>query len=406
MKHTLPCTSTQTRCSRPGAATLGLGLILLAAPVFATSAFAAETRTFTANFPADSKVRLANLAGRVTLTPGAGPDITVTVTAHGDLGNATKTKKVLADLAFVEATDRDGRRELALSYPVDDYDTFHYPRLSGRNREPGFWESLFAGMSQTTTSYRGERIRVTGGSGSPMLYADLAIALPANANLVIRNVVGDVEGGNMSGKLRVDTGSGEVTIDAFDGELEVDTGSGDVTIDLAVGSVLVDTGSGGIDLGELRGSGILDTGSGSVTVGRVDGDRLQIDTGSGSIEVRDGRVGTLLADTGSGSIEVRRVELERFVGDTGSGSVTLESSLIGTREVTIDTGSGSVTILGGPDASFDLLADQGSGDLDVGYRDAKLIREGREVIGATRGDGATRIRVDTGSGGCEISPAR
>jgi hypothetical protein len=63
-----------------------------------------------------------------------------------------------------------------------------------------------------------------------------------------------------------------------------------------------------------------------------------------------------------------------------------------------------VEIYGGPDASFRVTADQGSGELEVGYSDAKLEIEDRKVVGATRGDGRTRILIDTGSGDAVVSP--
>jgi hypothetical protein len=40
----------------------------------------------------------------------------------------------------------------------------------------------------------------------------------------------------------------------------------------------------------------------------------------------------------------------------------------------------------------------------VGYSDAELRKSGRKVVGAKRGNGQTRIRVETGSGDCVIRP--
>jgi hypothetical protein len=40
----------------------------------------------------------------------------------------------------------------------------------------------------------------------------------------------------------------------------------------------------------------------------------------------------------------------------------------------------------------------------VGYADAVYKRHGREIYGARRGDGRTKIRVETGSGDCVIEP--
>jgi DUF4097 and DUF4098 domain-containing protein YvlB len=105
-----------------------------------------------------------------------------------------------------------------------------------------------------------------------------------------------------------------------------------------------------------------------------------------------------------GDIRVEGVEIETFKGDTGSGDVTLKSTLANARDIVVDTGSGNVRIFAGANASFDLEADQGSGDLVVGYDDAVYKKHGREIYGARRGDGKTRIRVDTGSGDCVIKP--
>ena len=134
------------------------------------------------------------------------------------------------------------------------------------------------------------------------------------------------------------------------------------------------------------------------------GGDFSADTGSGTVRLGSGLAKVVTVDTGSGDILVDGLELESFQGDTGSGDVLLRSTLAQTRDILVDTGSGSVRILGGPQASFDLEAEQGSGAIVVGYTDAQLKVKGREVYGARRGDGRTRIRVETGSGDCTIEP--
>ncbi len=122
------------------------------------------------------------------------------------------------------------------------------------------------------------------------------------------------------------------------------------------------------------------------------------------MRISGGVVANLDVDTGSGDISIDGVEMEVVRADTGSGDVSIRSSLARTREILIDTGSGTVKIVGGPGASFDLVADQGSGDIQVGYTDATYKKSGREIVGARRGDGRTRIVVETGSGDCIIQP--
>jgi DUF4097 and DUF4098 domain-containing protein YvlB len=105
-------------------------------------------------------------------------------------------------------------------------------------------------------------------------------------------------------------------------------------------------------------------------------------------------------------VELLNLEAVTIVADTGSGDVDLSGSLEGTQRIDVDTGSGDVMIAGGPAASFALDARLGSGEVDVRYADAELIRHGREVVGARRGDARTRIVVETGSGNCTVRPGR
>jgi hypothetical protein len=384
-------------------------LLALALPLAAAAASAQEqTRTVShALTPAaGEEVRFANLAGHVEVVPTASGPVRVDATVHARGRDGAETGRLLAGMKWVRERDSSGKPAWVLSYPVDDYETFHYPKLFDGGDDPGLLETMLGRFAGSTVKYRGEAVRITGrsGPGAPTLYADLRVTMPRGARLAVVNHVGDVRAGALEGVVTLDTGSGAIDVESCRGELYADTGSGEVRVGSVDGKLHADTGSGDIAVRSLRGSGLLDTGSGSVSVDGVEATRLTIDTGSGEVRVRNGSVRELSADTGSGDIEVRRVEVEQFVGDTGSGGVTLESSLANTREVLIDTGSGSVEILGGADASFEIKADQGSGDLEVGYRDAVLRYEGREVVGAKRGSGRTEIVVSTGSGDCRIAP--
>jgi hypothetical protein len=390
----------------PAATSVVAALLLLLGGAGALAA--AETRTFRSTFPEGEEIRLANLAGRVEIVPGRGDRVVVEVTVHADGSSAAETRRLLDGMEWVRGKDRKGRREWALSYPVDQYRAFHYPRPNGRSGDselPSFLRFLEDhGHSQTT--YRGERVRIYGQKrpSTPTLYANLKVAMPAGANLAVRNVVGPVRGGDLQGRLVVDTGSGSVRLGSFSGDLTVDTGSGDVVLGAVKGQTLVDTGSGDVTVSRFVGNGKIDTGSGDVTVEQVSAGGLEIDTGSGDVTVRNGLAGRVVADTGSGDVRILDIEPEDLVADTGSGNVIIQASLVNARRIVADTGSGNVRIYAGPDASFELDADQGSGRLTVGYPDASLRHSGRKVVGARRGDGQTKIRVDTGSGNCVIAP--
>jgi hypothetical protein len=382
---------------------LGLGGAVIAA------AEAPKTRAFRQAFPAQTaELRLDNLAGRIELVRAGGKEVVVEATVHALGKNDAETQKLLNGMKWVRSKDSKGRDEWALSYPVNEYTSYHYPQGGkGKEEESGFWSFLFGSLSSNSAIYRGERVRIYSQkrSGDPTLYADLRIALPAGSRVAVRNVVGPMNGtGALEGTLSLDTGSGAVTLASYSGRLAVDTGSGRVVIGTAKGETSVDTGSGDVIVRNLVGNGSIDTGSGSVTVESLSAGKLALDTGSGDVIVKSGDAGRLIADTGSGSVKVLGVELEELVADTGSGDVVLQSSLARTKKVSAETGSGAVHILAGPDASFDVDADQGSGDLVVKYQDAILRKSGRRVVGAKRGDGRTVIHVETGSGDCVIEP--
>lgn len=370
------------RGSRCACLASGLALVVLAGTTLAEEPV--RTRSFQRSFAATPGqiVRIGNLAGIVELKPASGKEIMIDVTVQASGSEAAETQRLLASLKWIEGKDPEGRTEWQLSYPVGDYDGFHYGRL-----QSGGWSGWWGGSS--SVRYLGREVRVypRKSSDHPTLFADLKISMPAGAALAVRNGLGDVQAGALSGNLDIDTGSGNVEVAAFAGPLVVDTGSGNVGVR------------------SLKGNGSFDTGSGNVHLQSVASEKLVVDTGSGDVLVENGSARRLEADTGSGDIRVVKVEIEELSGDTGSGDVTIESSLVNAREIVVDTGSGDVRIFAGKDAAFDLEADQGSGDIIVRYPDATYKKDGREIIGARRGDGKTRIRVDTGSGDCEIAPA-
>ena len=385
---------------------LALGLTLAAA-LGGTAALSAQeqVRSFQQPFPANAEVRIANLAGRVEIVKGQGPNVVVDATAHADFSGAGETQRQLQALHWVKGHDKKGREEWQLSYPVERYRSYSYP--TGKHEDSGLpsFLSFLGDMGNTTTTYRGERVKVYHHKGSaPVLYADLRVALPAGSNVAVRNVIGKVNGGDLEGSLAVDTGSGDVQIASESGQLSIDTGSGDVVVGSTRGETKIDTGSGDVVVRRFVGNGAIDTGSGSVTVQKVSAGRLTIDTGSGNVTLQDGEAGRVVAKTGSGGVKVLSVELEDLTAETGSGNVTVQSSLARTKRLTAETGSGDVDIEAGPNASFNVVSDQGSGDLNVRYADAVLRKQGHKVVGAKRGDGRTVIHIETGSGDATIRP--
>jgi Toastrack DUF4097 len=301
--------------------------------------------------------------------------VIATVTVHAESDE-------LSNLVRVETVKGEkGVPTLRVIYPVETYSSYKYP---GRGDDSASWGDWFGGGSHV--DYAGHRVKVSRSTGV-LLYADLEVQVPARlgqGDLI--DHVGALQAKGVEGTLKFDTASGDVTLDDVKGTIKVDTGSGDVQA--------------------TRGSGTLscDTGSGDVSVEGFEGEAFHGDVGSGDISLKNGRIATIDLDSGSGDLSARSVEVEEFKGDTGSGDILLEATGSGLKKVIASTGSGDVTLRLPADASFEARVDQGSGDLANRFADAQPIVKGREVIGYRRGDGHTRIDVETGSGDFTIEP--
>lgn len=118
------------------------------------------------------------------------------------------------------------------------------------------------------------------------------------------------------GRLRVDDGSGELTLEDIAGDVEIDDGSGDITAHGIHGDITVDDGSGGIELRDVTGSVEIDDGSGSMDIAEVGGS-VRVDDGSGDIHVTNVEGDFTVIDDGSGSIRHSGVHGRVQIPDRG-----------------------------------------------------------------------------------------
>lgn len=345
-------------------------------------ASAEVTRSLKAELSADPgrPFRVENLAGRMVVRQGTGAKVVVTATVHG---GDQKT----ADLLRLEEVrdSKTGEPTLRMQYPLNDHTTYRYGGDSRSDSGGGFFESMFSGKS--TVTYDGARVTVSASRGLA-LYADLVVEIPRGASGTFKNAVGRIEGSGVSGTLRFDSGSGDISLRDFKGEVVADTGSGDVNANSGQGSFKCDTGSG------------------DCTLNAFTGDRIDMGTGSGDIDVTGSSARFVKADTGSGSVHVEVGDVEEIAADTGSGDVSLEASGSNLSRIKADTGSGDVSVKLPRGAGFQLMADVGSGDVTSDFEDATAIVERRKVKGYKRGDLKVKIDVDTGSGDVSVGPGR
>jgi len=139
--------------------------------------------------------------------------------------------------------------------------------------------------------------------------------------------------------LRIDDGSGYLSVDNLKNNLEIDDGSGDILLANIKGNMRIDDGSGGLNCVNCSGKFYLDDGSGDTKIidSFVDG---KIDDGSGDLSLMNCS-GKLYIDDGSEDIKIVASFLDIKIDD-GSGDINIMDNK---GNVYIDDGSGFVNAI-------------------------------------------------------------
>lgn len=323
------------------------------------------------------RVAVYNVAGDVRVERGSGRDVEVEIVRRGR--DASRLR--------VETGDIRGTPTLRIVYPADEV---VYRGRTERSR----WGSRTETRVRDDGTWGGERgwnggrkLRVRSSGDGLDAWADLVIKVPDGHEVEAYLLVGTLEARNVDADLRLDVGAARVSAYGTRGALLVDAGSGGVMLrDVQATRLTVDNGSGGIDMQNVRAeSCMFDSGSGGVSGSSVSCERFAVDIGSGGVRVSDASLGEVAVDAGSGGVvlDLRRTPRTTTI-ESGSGGVTLTlpSSLSATLD--IDTGSGGIRT-------------------DFAVRSTRIERRRLE---GTVGDGAARLRVETGSGSVALLRGR
>jgi len=154
---------------------------------------------------------------------------------------------------------------------------------------------------------------------------DVTVDLPTDSRVDVSGWA-DIRTDGRLGDSTFDTAAGTVRI-AETGRLKLRTAAGDVSVARAVGHADVTTASGKVRVGEIDGTAVVKTSNGDITLGEVTGD-VRLNTANGDIAV-DRALATVAAKTAYGSIRV---------GEVVRGAVVLETSF-GELEVGVRTGT-------------------------------------------------------------------
>ncbi|AGB38995.1 DUF4097 family beta strand repeat-containing protein [Natronococcus occultus] len=145
----------------------------------------------------------------------------------------------------------------------------------------------------------------------------------------------------------------------------------------------------------------LVTGTGQVTITDVTGD-LEARSSTGSVEISDVD-GTVTAETSTGGIEIEDVAA---VGDVTASTGSIEAAVPAIDgDTVLSASTGSVEAALSPTIDADLEARTSTGSLEIDADGLELTEYRREDdrVSAVLGEGGPRLRIETSTGGVEIS---
>ncbi|GHH47969.1 DUF4097 family beta strand repeat-containing protein [Lentzea cavernae] len=149
---------------------------------------------------------------------------------------------------------------------------------------------------------------------------DVVIELPTGSKVDLDVTAGSIRTTGVLGETEADLSAGNINLDRT-GRLKADTGAGQVKIGTVTGNAEVKTGSGHIRVGRVDGALVVKNSNGHIDVGVVEGE-LRARSANGDINVE--RAGALVeARTAMGSIEVAEVVSDSVTLNTAMGGIEI-----------------------------------------------------------------------------------
>lgn len=161
-------------------------------------------------------------------------------------------------------------------------------------------------VRDTVVLQRGNLLTVRGPKHLPLRSVPLSVTVhaPAGSAVHLRTGSADIGVGGPAGRVEIDSGSGDVSVEHAGGPARLKTGSGSMNLGQMLGGLSARSGSGDLQVSALAGESTVHTGSGDVWLGTVQSDRLTARTGSGDLTVADAATGQLQLVSGSGDLRV------------------------------------------------------------------------------------------------------
>jgi DUF4097 and DUF4098 domain-containing protein YvlB len=262
-------------------------------------------------------VDLQNIAGDIVVTGGGGSDVRIEAIRRARHPMDAEARRLLEEVR-IEVLERGGSVEIRTQHP---------------------------------------RLRNAAAS------VDYTVAIPDEANVILRTVSGNVRVTNVSGELRAESLSGNVTASS------------------------------------VRRVRALKSVSGNLEIADGEADELTATTLSGDVTVRNLRGRALDINTVSGHLRLTGVELDRVRLESASGDLDYTGRLARGGRYEFQSLSGSIRLTPEGNAGFDVQANTFSGD----FRSDYTLTPSQETGAGARGRVLRRVRGTFGDAGASIT---
>jgi DUF4097 and DUF4098 domain-containing protein YvlB len=178
---------------------------------------------------------------------------------------------------------------------------------------------------QTLVEYAGGRLTVSAPKSrirslfgrTPSI--DITVDLPTGSRVEAK-AWAEIRGSGSIGDSTFETAAGAIRLDRT-GRLKLHTGAGDVSVARSAGPADVTTSSGKVWVGEIDGKAAVKTSNGDITLGEVTGD-VELKTANGDITV-ERALAAVTAKTAYGNVRLGEVVRGSVQLETGFGEVEL-----------------------------------------------------------------------------------
>ncbi len=224
-------------------------------------------------------------------------------------------------------------------------------RASSERQADELLEKLELTIEQNSTGVFARAKMNRSGWGNNPVQVNFDVIVPSNYNAELKTSGGNVELGDLAGKVNARTSGGNIVLGKITGDIDAGTSGGDIRLGEGAGSVRLNTSGGNIRVGRAVGPTDLDTSGGDIAVDTVEN--------------------TLRADTSGGNVTA-----------TFAGAIEADCDL--------STSGGNVRAIVSKDAAFHLDASTSGG---------RVIAEGLTITLTGGGQGKNRLSGKVNGGG-------